>query len=375
MKLCFVGLENLPVLAEEYNQYGVGGEQVQQTLLAKAFRYCGHDVSMVVYDYGQLDGKIWNSIITYKAYKIKAGLPVLRFIHPRWTGLWSALKRADADIYYTSCAGMLVGLLALYCDRYKRGLVFKLASDADADPKKLLIKYKRDKMLYSYGLRHAGAVLSQHKSQQRQLETNYGVSSDVAGMLVEPAGRDIDLSDRDVLVLWVNNLRNLKRPDLALDLARILPDYSMHMIGGSLPGYTELYKFVELMAHNMPNLTFHGQIPYQEIGDFYDRARVFVNTSDIEGFPNSYLQSWRRGVPVVAFFDPDGLIKREGLGYCVKDLNEMKKSVEKLLTDDNEWKRISKRCRHYMNYVLNDDVVLEPYNRAFKTAFRKAQQS
>jgi hypothetical protein len=30
MKVCFVGLENPPVLAREYNHHGIGGEQVQQ---------------------------------------------------------------------------------------------------------------------------------------------------------------------------------------------------------------------------------------------------------------------------------------------------------------------------------------------------------
>jgi len=35
-RVCFVGLGNLPVLAREYNHHTIGGEQVQQTLLAQA---------------------------------------------------------------------------------------------------------------------------------------------------------------------------------------------------------------------------------------------------------------------------------------------------------------------------------------------------
>ena len=120
MKICFVGLDNLPVLAPEYRRHTIGGESVQQTLLSRALARRGHDVSMVVADYGQTNGAKWEAIRVFKAYRPDAGIPVLRFIHPRWTGMWSALARADADLYYTSCAGMHVGLVALFCRRHRR---------------------------------------------------------------------------------------------------------------------------------------------------------------------------------------------------------------------------------------------------------------
>src|SRR4051812_18062509 len=115
MKICFLGLDNLPVLAPEYGKHTMGGESVQQTLLARALAQRGHAVTMVTLDHGQPDGERWNGINVFKAYRPQEGIPVARFIHPRWTGIWSALWRADADIYYTSCAGMQVGLLALFC--------------------------------------------------------------------------------------------------------------------------------------------------------------------------------------------------------------------------------------------------------------------
>jgi hypothetical protein len=99
MKVCFTGLGNLPVLAPEYNHHGIGGEQVQQTLLAKALAARGYQVSMVVGDYGQSDAASWHCVTTYKAYRADAGLQVLRFVYPRWTATWAALMRADDDVY------------------------------------------------------------------------------------------------------------------------------------------------------------------------------------------------------------------------------------------------------------------------------------
>ncbi|HYS11666.1 MAG TPA: glycosyltransferase family 4 protein, partial [Burkholderiaceae bacterium] len=190
MKICFVGLDNLPVLAPEYKQHPVGGASVQQTLLARALARRGHDVSMVVADLGQADDARWDAIRVLKAYRPDAGLPLLRFIHPRWTELWSALRRADADLYYTSCAGMHVGLLALFCRRFHKRFVFRSASESDCDPSRLLVRFARDRWLYAYGLRRADAILVQSRSQGEALARSYGLAARVADSFVEnPASR------------------------------------------------------------------------------------------------------------------------------------------------------------------------------------------
>src|SRR5262249_16788356 len=174
MKLCFVGLDNLPVLAPEYGQHTIGGESVQQTLLAKALARRGHDVSMVVSDCGQSDGAQWDSIRVFKAYRPEAGLPVLRFVHPRWTRLWAALERAAPDMYSTSWAGAQVGLMALFCRRFGKRFVFRAASDTDCDKSRLLVRYARDRWLYAYGLRRAHAILVQTTAQAATLARSYG---------------------------------------------------------------------------------------------------------------------------------------------------------------------------------------------------------
>jgi glycosyltransferase involved in cell wall biosynthesis len=367
MKICFVGYENLPVLAPEFNLHGIGGEQVQHTLLAKALARRGHEVSMVVYDYGQADGACWHGVATYKAYREQAGIPLLRYIHPRWTGLWSALRRADADLYYTSCAGMHLGLLALFCKHAGRKVVFRIAHDTDCEPDKLLVRYWRDRKLYEYGLRHADGILAQSRGQQRAMFNNYGLHSKVAEMLVDPpeqeAGRDID-------VLWVNNLRQFKRPDLFLALAKKLPRLKFDMVGGPQPQAGDLYRQIRQEAGALPNLTFHGRIPYHDVGTKYGRARLFVNTSDTEGFPNSYLQAWVRGTPVVAFFDPDALIQREQLGTAVSSLEQMANAIAGLLNDPGAWLTISKRCKAYMTHAYGEDRILAPYLELFRRAYQ-----
>ena len=360
-RICFVGLQNLPILAPEFGHLGAGGEQVQQTLLARALATRGWEVSMVVGDYGQPDAATWTGVTTYKAYAPDAGLPIIRFVHPRWSNLWRAMHRAHADIYYPSCAAAQVGQAALFTRAFGRRMIYRVASDADCDPARVLIRYWRDRKLYEFGLRRADAVLVQTASQQGALRTNFAVDGRVAGMLVERPDHVLPIQHRDVTVIWVGNLLPVKRPELLVKLASSLPATSFHVVGGAVAGHDMTSRTFQQQSTAVPNLTAHGHVAYQSVGRLYDRARILINTSVVEGFPNTYLQAWIRGIPVVAFFDPDGIIVREGLGRVVNSIDEMRAAVTKLANDDEIWLQTSRRCLAYMAREHADEQVLRPY--------------
>jgi glycosyltransferase involved in cell wall biosynthesis len=363
MSLCLVGLDNLPVLAREFRGHPVGGESVQQTLLGRALLRRGHAVSMVTADYGQDDGAVCGGIRVYKAYRPAAGIPLLRFAHPRWSGLWSALRRADAEVYYTSCAGMHLGLLALFCARHGRRLVFRCASDTDCDPARLLIRYARDRWLYTHGLRRADVILVQSAAQANALQQHFGLTGRLAGMLVEPA---LTAVARDIDVLWVGNIRHVKRPERVLALAAQLPEAVIHMVGGPVPDEAALYQRIRREAAHYPNLTFHGHRSYWDANALYGRARLLVNTSEAEGFPNAFLQSWIRGVPVVSFSDPDGVIGRHGLGAVVASEPAMRDATGRLLADRSALAAAGARCRAYLAREYAEERILAPYLAAFE---------
>jgi glycosyltransferase involved in cell wall biosynthesis len=366
--ICFVGLANLAVLAPEIDPGGASGEPLQHTLLATALARRGHRVSMVVVDHGQPDGATWQGVQTFKAYARDAGLPFLRFVHPRWTGLWAALSRANADIYYASCAGGLVGLVAMYCTRKGKRLVFRAASDADCQPDALIAMgraHRRDKWLYKHGLRHASSVLVQSVRQKKLMRRNFGIHSSIAGLMVEPGQSERAFAERDIDALWVSNMRPLKRPDVLLGVADRLPQLSFHMVGGTVSGVEQFFETVKHEAAGRSNVTFHGAVPYRDVSAFYGRARVFVNTSDVEGFPNTYLQAWASGTPVVAFFDPDGIIAREGLGAAARRADEMSEAVRQLTSSESEWNAARARCLAYIERHYSEEVVLQPYLHSF----------
>ena len=95
------------------------------------------------------------------------------------------------------------------------------------------------------------------------------------------------------------------------------------------------------------------------------RAKVLVNTSDVEGFPNSYLQAWIRGVPVVTLIDPDAVIEREGLGIAARSPDQTPDAIRHLLRDPDAWNAASDRCRMFMEQEHGEEKVLAAYLDTF----------
>jgi glycosyltransferase involved in cell wall biosynthesis len=349
-KICIVGLDAYGLLSGEGDLRYVGGETVQHVLLARAWRDLGHEVSIVVYDDGQGEKREVDGITAIAAHRRHAGIPGLRFFHPRASKLVAALMAADADVYYQSPAGAFTGLTAWYCRMTGRRFIFRVASDSDCEKEHSRIRLWRDRRLFDYGLKHADLVAAQTEVQANMLRANHGLESSVVNMLVEPPPRTGLAPDKDIDVLWVGNLRALKRPELVLELARQLPQVSFTLAGGPLPHPTSRTYFddVKVAAARLPNVSMPGPVRYADSGAWFDRARVFLNTSSVEGFPNTFLQAWIRGVPVVSFFDPDGLIRRLQLGAVCASLDDMREAVRGLLEMEAYRENLGRRARDFV---------------------------
>ena len=367
-KICFIESASYAVLNSKVREAGTGGESVQHTLLAKAFAECGWQVSIISRDFGQSDGIVVDGIRVWKTSSPSAGLPYLRFFYPRLFKGWRALRRADADIYFQSCAGLMTGMVAKFVARRNRKMIFRIAHDTDCIPGEQLIKLDRDRRIYEYGLRRADLISAQSNTQAQALEDNYGLQSYEVDMAAE-IPEDTEDAIRDIDVLWVNNFRDFKRPELLLDIARSMPEVSFTMIGGSMKGSEELYDNVRDQALELDNVDFVGGLPYSDVNSYFSRAKLFLNTSDSEGFPNSYLQAWVRRVPVVSFFDPDGLIASKGLGDSVDTQNDFVEALARLLKADDERQQIGQRARQFVIDRYSPQAIASEYERLIAENF------
>ncbi len=369
--VCFVSSYVWPVLSRDPSIKIVGGAEVQQTIIARLLVRAGYRVSMVTLDYGQPDGVVVDGITVYKTHRMDEGVPVLRFLHPRLTSLWGAMRRADADIYYQRSAGMTTGVVAEFARRNGKRAVFAGASDNDFERGKEQIRFSRDRWLYWHGLSKVDAVVAQNPEQVRVCRTQFGRDAVLVPSCYElPPDSKPGAGD---LVLWVASVHQYKRPDWVLEIARRLPHRRFVMIGGLstrgtrlTPGY---YEGIEKAAAALPNLEFKGFLPLEQVEPYFDRAKVFLNTSVHEGVPNTFMQSWARGVPTVSTVDVGARTQENGgqpVYPIVASVEDAAAEVERLFADQLHWARASARCREYFDANHAPAQTLARYEKIFK---------
>jgi glycosyltransferase involved in cell wall biosynthesis len=361
--LCFVAPFAWPVLARDAKLGVIGGAEVQQTILARALVRAGHRVSMISLDFGQPERVEVDGVTVHKAYRPEAGVAGLRFLHPRITGMWRAMREVDADVYYQRSSAMLTAVVAEFSRLYGKRSIYAGAADADFLPGRQQIRYRRDRWLFERGLARVDRLVVQNRSQQKNCLLNYGRHSVLIPSCYElPADARPEPGDT---ILWVGTVHQYKRPELLIELARRLPHRRFVMIGGA--GCDEAqsvayYEGIRAAAAALPNVEFKGFLPLDQVEPYFDRARVHVNTSAAEGVPNTFLQAWARGVPTVAWVDIGASYDGEPLYPVVGSLEQAAAEIERLFADPARHRREGERSRAYFGATHSPREALARYN-------------
>jgi len=364
--ICFLAPNAYPMLAGSSAIQFAGGAELQQVIIAKNLVQRGYSVSMICLDFGQDDIVEIDGIAVHRAFRQSDGLPVIRFFWPRLTSIWKCLKEVDADIYYHRSASMLTGVLAAFCRLKKKKSIFAIAGE----PK---IRFLRDRWLYQYGIKRVDRILVQNIAQQTHVLEAIGRVS-VLIPNIHPGSCDV-VNAMDKVVLWVGTIRRVKRPDLFLDIAEMLPDYRFIMVGGPDGRDSTLYDETRMRAALMDHVEFVGFAPYAEVGRYFDGAALFVNTSDSEGFPNTFLQSWARSVPTISFIDSGARFNGLSVGRVVNSVKELAETVTEFMENSSERKSLGDVCCAYVRTNHSADHIMAMYEELFTSVLAEHSTS
>ncbi len=337
-----------------------GGAEVQQARIARALVQRGCDVTVVTCDYGQPAEVVVHGVRVRRTYRLEAGLPVLRFFHPRLSRTIAALAAADADVYYVRGASLEVGTTFEVARARRAGFVFAAAHDLDADASLPLLRSPRDRAWYVRGLRGADAVVSQTEAQQQGFRAGFARESVVVRNLVEAPATAGDPGANGPIV-WLATYKSAKRPEWFVQLARALPQHHFIMCGvvPIPPETTAAWEAAQRAARELPNLEVRGFLDPSQVATLLHGAALFVHTSPAEGFPNTLLEAWSYGIPSLSCVDPDGVVVRLGLGEVVADTAALIAATERWMAAPDQRRAAGARARAHVIAEHGPDAVLD----------------
>ena len=166
---------------------------------------------------------------------------------------------------------------------------------------------------------------------------------------------------KEVDFLWVSRCQPVKRPHLFLDLVEKLPEHTFEMICPRED--VGLWEGVAARAAGLGNLRFVEKVPYHEIQSRYDAARVFVNTSEWEGWPNSFIQAGLGQTALLSLaVNPDGIFERFGLGcYSAGDFEKLKADAGSMVADGSTLEGMQVGCSRFVTEMHDNAKETEAF--------------
>jgi len=367
MKICIVANNAYGALTGEESGH-IGGVERQTALLSEWLVGNAHDVSVITWNEGGESKELVNGIKVIKLCKVTDGMPFVRFFYPRWTSLISALKEADADIYYHNCAEYVTGQIALWAKINNKPFIYTVASDADCEIDLPNLKSKREEHLFRYGLTSANLVITQTQKQKQLLKQNYELNAQVINMPATPPKRLENFKREDLFnkqkVIWVGRLHKVKRVEWLLDIADELPEVSFEIIGPEGDSSDYMDNILDRIKKSK-NINYVGKVSRMDMPSIYQNGSILCCTSVYEGFPNTYLEAWSYGVPVITTIDPDDIIKKKNLGYHATNKNEFLAHILSLLNHSKIWENTSLNCQKYYLENHEQNRVMKKFEQAF----------
>ena len=246
---------------------------------------------------------------------------------------------------------------------------FSAQFDLDVLPRQALSERQRFWRLYAWGLAASRTIFVQHRGQYEQLPPGLRSKTHLMpGVVAVPASATPHTTRRPY-VAWVGVLRQPKRPELLIEIARASPTTEFVVCGGasthrSPSGYGE--RIIGELTR-VPNITYLGHASPQRALDVIANAALLLSTSDAEGFPSVFVEAWAHGTPVVSMkIDPDRVIQRYGLGVMTPSVGTATGTILRLINSSSERHAIGARARDYAMRVHSGGAVAQRIEQALR---------
>lgn len=280
-------------------------------------------------------------------------------IMSEWWHAFLFISKIKPDIIIYRGANRELFPLATMCKVHSIKLLFFSASDVNFEPGKELVGNELNRKLYQRAIKNCDFFVVQNKHQQETLYQNYGKNCllhyNIWGKVKTLTNEALPTSD----AVWIANFRRLKRVEWILNAAEKLPNYKFVIAGGSADD-SQYYEDMRMLATSLNNVDFLGSKSFFLSTKLVACSKVLLCTSTFEGFPNTFLQAWSNGLPVISTVDPSGIISEYKLGEIVHTEEELEAALHRILDNKEYYQKLQ---HNVCNFFKENHSAISGYNK------------
>lgn len=309
----------------------VAGIQLQQSIWAKTFIKNGWKSFCLTTDKTESVNIYGIHFIPYHIPKnfVKCHLGMLAELYL----MCKILTRIKPSVIVCRGSGSYLFFLSKLSKILGIKLVFFSASDVNFIKGKDIINSSN---LYTYmyrkSIHNIDYFITQNVLQSTTLNKTYGKSS-MTMFNIWPSNSRTNDVEKLYDAIWVANFRKLKRAEWFLSLAKNNPKQRFIICGGPLD--RTYYEQIERMSLDIPNLVFAGPRSLNDTSTLISQSKMLICTSEYEGFPNTFIQAWAVGVPVISTVDPSSVISNYDLGIHICSEQELHQSFVQIMEHES----------------------------------------
>lgn len=365
IKICFVAPKAYPIFNPDEGDYFGGAEVDLYYLATELAKDKFFHVSYIVADYGQQEIETIEGVRIIKSLNFKKN-PLSGAVK-----IWRAMRKANADIYMLKTASPGTPLVAFFCRWHKKAFVYRTAHQRECDGTYLKQHFFLGRA-FAWSLHQAKILFTQNAADAENLSATISVCSKVI-----PNGHrlpQLNQKRRDT-ILWVGRDADFKKPQRFLELAQMMPTHHFTMICQTLT-HAQTYTNLVAQAAQLSNLQFIPHVPFNQVDSYFQQARVFVNTSDAEGFPNTFIQACTAGTPILSLnVNPDGFLDEFNCGICCNNDMELLCNSLKYLLEQERYLQLGCNARKYAEEHHDIKKIAEQYKQLLKQVVEKDIES
>jgi glycosyltransferase involved in cell wall biosynthesis len=151
-----------------------------------------------------------------------------------------------------------------------------------------------------------------------------------------------------------------------IDLQQIFPQLKVTIMGEVLED--DVYKEVIEACSRYPFITYQAAVPFSDMGQWYEKANLVVNTSVEEGQPTAICEAMGLGVPVIARENAGNksVITHGETGFLYEQPTEFVALVQQLIQNPEKQREMVEKAKVYIQTERSIQQEVTSYVQLFK---------